>query len=216
MKAKKSGARAEKSAPAETFVLIPDAVLQELHKRLLAVAGKERGRRGVVRKREGIERYAAAKVAVWFDLKDGDTVRNGDGPLKRMLDAALVDKTKKNRKIALVWGGEHGAKRRDALEAARAQSLPVVFVCEEGEATLTRTGPALKPGEELPCIAVDGHDVVAAYRVAHEAIERARRDRGPTLILLATYRVGGRAFTDEVADMETYLRGREKGVGGRE
>jgi pyruvate dehydrogenase E1 component alpha subunit len=208
MKAKKSGTLAEESAPAETFVLIPDAVLQELHRRLLAVAGKERGRGGV-RKGAGIERYAAAKVAVWFDLNDGDTVLNGGGAMLRdVLGAALLDKARKNRKIALVWGGEHGAKRRDALKAARAQSLPVVFVCEEGEATQKRTGRALKPGEELPCITVDGHDVVAAYRVAHEAIERARRDRGPTLILLATYRVAGRAFTDAVADMERYLKGR--------
>ncbi|HWE84400.1 MAG TPA: thiamine pyrophosphate-dependent enzyme [Terracidiphilus sp.] len=210
MKAKKSGARAKESAPAETFVLIPDAVLQGLHRRLLAVVRKERGR-GDVRKRAGIERYAAAKVAVWFDLKSGDAVLDGGGPLKKMLDAALLDKTKKNRKIALVWGGEHGAERRDALESARSQSLPVVFVCEEGkvrEMARARTPLKLKPGEELPCITVDGHDVVAAYRVAHEAIERARRDRGPTLIRLATYRVGGRAFTDALADMENYLRGR--------
>lgn len=206
----KNGARAEENAPAEKFALIPDAALQELHRRLLAVAGKERG----ARTREGVEQYAAARVAVWFDLKDNDTVLDGDGgTLRDALGAALLDKTRKNRRIALVWGGERGADWHDALEAARAQSLPMVFVCEEDGAgelrtKLVRKARAAKPGEELPSITVDGHDVVAAYRVAHEAIERARRDRGPTLILLATYRVGGRAYTDAVADMEEYLRGR--------
>lgn len=210
MKRKKSGSRAEESAPAEKFALIPDASLQELHRRLLAVAGKDRGNGA----RAGIERYAAAKVAVWFDLKGGDTVlKGGCTALKDALGVALLDVARKNRRIALVWGCECDADWNDALESARVQSLPVVFVCEEGSASelrrsLARAARALKPGEELPCITVDGHDVVAAYRVAHEAIGRARRDRGPTLILLATYRVGGRAFTDAVADMDRYLRGR--------
>ena len=225
MKRKMSGARAKakakESTPAEKVALIPDAALQELHRRLLVVAGKERERRGGAWRQEEVEQYAAAKVAVWFDLNASDTVLNGGhATLKDTLGAALLDKTRKNRKIALVWGGERGAEWHDSLEAARAQSLPVVFVREENGASelrtkLARAARALKPGEEMPCITVDGHDVVAAYRVAHEAIERARRDRGPTLILLATYRVGGRAFTDALADMENYLRGRgllERGI----
>lgn len=212
MKAKKSGARAKESAPAETFALIPDATLKKLHRRLLQAVGREKAARAHSA-RSG-EHYAAAQVAVGFDLKRGDAViEQGASRLPDALIAAEICKTRKKGRIALVWGAEAGEQWQDALEAARTRSLPIVFVGDAADekelrGLRPRTKKKLKPGEEIPCITVDGHDVVAAYRVAHEAIDRARRDRGPTLILLATYKVGGRVFTDAVADMDRYLRGR--------
>ena len=207
MRRDKSGVRAGAAAPKKAW-LISDAKLLALHRRLLrAVAQRER-------EESGIERYAAARIAIWFDLRGADTViesaaaRMGDA-----LAAARMNKARKNRSVVVVWSDEAGADWQDALEEARAHSLPVVFVCAppDGRQARTRLPPTdrkLKPGEELPSITVDGYDVVAAYRVAHESIARARRDRGPTLLLLATYEIGGRAFTDAVADMERYLQGR--------
>jgi TPP-dependent pyruvate/acetoin dehydrogenase alpha subunit len=57
---------------------------------------------------------------------------------------------------------------------------------------------------------VDGHDAVAVYRVAHEAIDRARRNRGATLIECASFRVKGLRgkHADAVANIERYLRGK--------
>jgi Dehydrogenase E1 component len=46
------------------------------------------------------------------------------------------------------------------------------------------------------------------YRVAHEAVDRARRDRGPTLIECIAFRLAGRRHQDSVATMEDYLRGK--------
>ena len=43
-------------------------------------------------------------------------------------------------------------------------------------------------GHWLPGITVDGNDVVAVYRAARTAVERARRGWGPTLIEVKTYR----------------------------
>jgi len=198
--------RKDTSAPKKEG-LISDVTLLRLHRRLLK-AVKQKGRVA------GIERYAAARVAVLFDMRTADTVIElPAAQIKEALGTASRNKAGKNRRVVVAWGGETGAAWLDALEAARAQSLPVVFVSEARDESPVRMGlpltdRKLKPGEELPCITVDGHDVVAAYRVAHEAIDRARRDRGPTLILLATYRIGGSAFTDAVVDMENYLRGR--------
>ena len=133
-----------------------------------------------------------------------------------MLEVARGNKGRKNRKAVVVWGDKAGAAWHDALEEARVHALPAIFVCEAGNGRqASRALPPnqkLRPGEELPTITVDGHDVVAAYRVAHESIDRARRDRGPTLILLATFEIKGRVFADAVADMERYL----EGGGGRE
>jgi TPP-dependent pyruvate/acetoin dehydrogenase alpha subunit len=48
----------------------------------------------------------------------------------------------------------------------------------------------------FPGITVDGNDVVAVYRVAQEAIARARRGQGPTLIECKTYRWYGHSEID--------------------
>jgi hypothetical protein len=66
------------------------------------------------------------------------------------------------------------------------------------------------PGTELPRMLVDGFDAVAVYRVAHEAIDRARKGRGATLIECGSNCVQGQRRTreDAVVNMERYLRGK--------
>jgi TPP-dependent pyruvate/acetoin dehydrogenase alpha subunit len=53
----------------------------------------------------------------------------------------------------------------------------------------------------IPGIAVDGNDAVAVYRVAREAINRARSGRGPSLIACRTFD----SAVDPIAHMERYL-----------
>jgi pyruvate dehydrogenase E1 component alpha subunit len=140
-------------------------------------------------------------------------------PLERALGAALRHKTAKTGKVSVAFW-RNGAMNcwLDALEAARTHNLPIIFVCQtqllDGRTRQEPRGPRSKvkaetPGLELPRIAVDGADVVAVYRVAHEAIDRARRDRGPTLIECSRFTVNGqRRRADSVANMEAYLRGK--------
>ncbi len=75
--------------------------------------------------------------------------------------------------------------------------LPIVFVCQnnmwaESVSLKLQTKVqdiALKAqAYGFPGITVDGNDVVAVYRVASEAIARARKGAGPTLIECKTYR----------------------------
>jgi len=69
-----------------------------------------------------------------------------------------------------------------AMKLAGSRALPVVFVVRGV------WNPDEGPGEQealrngIPAISVDGGDAVAAYRVACEAISRARQRRGPTLV----------------------------------
>ena len=46
---------------------------------------------------------------------------------------------------------------------------------------------------------VDGNDYLAVYAVAKWAIERARRNLGPTLVEYVTYRAGGHSTSDDPA-----------------
>ncbi|MGB9672379.1 MAG: thiamine pyrophosphate-dependent dehydrogenase E1 component subunit alpha, partial [Candidatus Norongarragalinales archaeon] len=48
----------------------------------------------------------------------------------------------------------------------------------------------------IPGIAVDGNDVLAVYEATVEAVERARKGEGPTLIECKTYRHKGHSRVD--------------------
>jgi pyruvate dehydrogenase E1 component alpha subunit len=136
--------------------------------------------------------------------------------LERAAGFALTQKTRKSGKVAVVFGGaEQEQAWLDALEVARAHRLPMIFVSElREEAVHTRggarkaRGAELEPGTELARIIVDGHDVVGSYRVAHEAVDRARKGRGATLIECTEFRIPGQRRQNAVAAMESYLRGK--------
>jgi hypothetical protein len=51
----------------------------------------------------------------------------------------------------------------------------------------------------MPGIRVDGNDVLAVYRVCREAIERARKGEGPTLVESVTYRIASHSSSDDAA-----------------
>jgi len=52
-------------------------------------------------------------------------------------------------------------------------------------------------GYGFPGVTVDGNDVLAVYRAAKEAVERARRGDGPTFIEAKTYRLVPHSSDDD-------------------
>ena len=88
---------------------------------------------------------------------------------------------------------------------AATHKLPIVFVVanpdRQGRVT-DFSRQAQKYG--LPGIPVDMNDAVAVYRVAHEAIDRARRGAGPTLIECKTWAHAG--ADDPIGHMRQYLQ----------
>jgi 2-oxoisovalerate dehydrogenase E1 component alpha subunit len=52
-------------------------------------------------------------------------------------------------------------------------------------------------GFDMPSLRVDGNDYLAVYAVARWAVERARRNLGPTLIEYVTYRAGAHSTSDD-------------------
>jgi hypothetical protein len=237
MNKRKKNARPTQDPPAE-FSLISNDTLLALHRSLLKCSRPARKLNPSRRTPQNAAEYDAVAVAVANCLVKDDYVRStahielieflrgkpavfprkaqgADHDVAAMLHAALgaalTHKTGKIRNATLVFGANgKGDPWRNALEAARVHSLPIVFVSTIDLAREKRNHaqvrPKLPPGTELPQITVDGNDVVAVYRVAHEAIERARRNRGPTLIECAEFRLRGRRHTDPVANMEAYLK----------
>ena len=94
----------------------------------------------------------------------------------------------------------------EALNYAAVYKLPVVFVCENNlymEYTsiaditaVARPAADRAPAYGLAPTSIDGNDGDEVYLTATEAIERARRGEGPSLIEAVTYRSGGHSRAD--------------------
>jgi acetoin:2,6-dichlorophenolindophenol oxidoreductase subunit alpha len=94
----------------------------------------------------------------------------------------------------------------EALNLAAVWKLPVVFVCENnlymeytpiGEVTAVEHPAADRaPAYGLEKIIVDGNDADAVYRVAREALRKARAGDGPSLVECKTYRHSGHSRAD--------------------
>ena len=119
-------------------------------------------------------------------------------------------------RTAAVAASSAGGYWQEALKFAVKRSLPIIFVVENNPWTgsharngsVDLTLKSQKGG--LTSITVDGNDVVAVYRVAHESLERVRNGGGPVLIEGKTYRPVGQALLgterDPLTHMERYLR----------
>jgi len=93
----------------------------------------------------------------------------------------------------------------ESLNLAAVWKLPVVFVCQNNlyaEHTPLRTGTSVEriadraASYSIPGVQVDGNDPVAMYHAAGEAVERARRGGGPTLLEARTFRFNGHVLGD--------------------
>jgi pyruvate dehydrogenase E1 component alpha subunit len=92
------------------------------------------------------------------------------------------------------------------LNFAAVWKTPTVFVCENngyaisvpyGKQTASETIVQKAVAYGVHGIRVDGMDVLAMYGATREAVERARRGDGPTLIEALCYRYGGHATADD-------------------
>ncbi|MFO1141794.1 MAG: thiamine pyrophosphate-dependent enzyme [Amaricoccus sp.] len=112
--------------------------------------------------------------------------------------------------IAVAFFGDgasnHGAFH-EGLNFAAIERSPVVFVCENNlyatatplrEVTLNPEVATRAAAYGMPGVAVDGNDVLAVWTAMREAVARARRGDGPTLIEAKTYRTVGHHEGDPV------------------
>jgi pyruvate dehydrogenase E1 component alpha subunit len=123
--------------------------------------------------------------------------------------AALAFRIRDERRVAVGWFGEGASARGDCHEAmnfAGTRRLPVVFVCDNNQwaySTPTHLEYAVEHIADraqaygFEGVVVDGTDVLAVYREAKRAIEKAREGEGPTLIECLTLRMEGHAVHDD-------------------
>jgi pyruvate dehydrogenase E1 component alpha subunit len=122
---------------------------------------------------------------------------------------ALAFRIREEARVAVGWFGEGASARGDAHEAmtfAGTRRLPVVFICDNNQwaySTPTHLEYATEHVADRASaygfdgVVVDGTDVLAVYREARRAIEKARAGGGPTLVECQTLRMEGHAVHDD-------------------
>ena len=94
----------------------------------------------------------------------------------------------------------------ESMNLASIWKLPVIFVCENNhyaEATPVEYAVSIEDISDraaaysMPGVTADGMDVFDVYEVAGEAVNRARKGDGPTLIELKTFRYHGHFHADD-------------------
>src|ERR687893_1661497 len=122
---------------------------------------------------------------------------------------ALAFRIREEKRVAVAWYGEGASARGDTHEGmnlAGVRRLPVVFVCDNNQwaySTPTHLEFACEHVADrakaygFEGVVVDGTDVLAVYREARRAIEKARSGGGPTLVECVTLRMEGHAVHDD-------------------
>lgn len=121
---------------------------------------------------------------------------------------ALAQKMQKTGNVVVCFHGEGAANEgawHEGLNMAALWDLPVVYVCENNlyaastpfHLTFRVESVAQRAAAYgIPGVIVDGNDVLAVHTAAGEAIARARRGEGPTLLESRTYRQCGHSRSD--------------------
>lgn len=123
--------------------------------------------------------------------------------------AAMAAKILGHRTVVMTIFGDGATSRghfHAALNFAGVFKAPVVFVVQNNQwaisvparrqtASVTFAIKGVAYG--VPSVRVDGNDVLAVYTASREAVERARRGEGPTLIEAVTYRMGPHTTADD-------------------
>ena len=122
--------------------------------------------------------------------------------------SALAWKIQKKDNVAVAFVGEGATSNgvwHEALNFAGIHKLGCVFVVQDNlwaESVPKSLGVPVDNLSErakaygFPGITIDGNDLFATYETAQEAVRRARRGEGPTLIEMKTYRWYGHSEID--------------------
>jgi pyruvate dehydrogenase E1 component alpha subunit len=125
--------------------------------------------------------------------------------------AAMAFKIRNEPRCALAYIGDGGTSEGafyEAMNVAGVRKLPVVFyvvnnrwaisvpIAQQTAAqTLAQKGIAAG----IPGIQVDGNDILAVRHVMEQALARARRGEGPTVVEALTYRLSDHTTADDAS-----------------
>jgi pyruvate dehydrogenase E1 component alpha subunit len=144
------------------------------------------------------------------DVERGILGANGivGGGMGIATGSALSAKVKGTDQVTLCFFGD-GALNQGILHEcsnlAAIWKLPVVFLCENNQYAMSARADVFTSVPDpsvraeaygFPGVRIDGMDVLGVYEAVCEAVDRARRNEGPSLIVATTYRYFGHHVGD--------------------
>lgn len=118
-------------------------------------------------------------------------------------------KMRGEKTVAVTYFGDGGSSEGDFHEAmnfAGVFKTPTILICQNNQyaisvprqiQTASRTIAQKALAYGFPGLFVDGNDLLAMYAATKEAVDRARKGEGPTLIEAYTYRFGDHTTADD-------------------
>jgi pyruvate dehydrogenase E1 component alpha subunit len=173
----------------------PGAVMAELYGR---ADGCSKGKGGSMHMFDAEKNYLG-----------GHGIVGGQIPLA--LGVAWKIKYRQEDRVIQVYCGEAAVNQgafHESLNMAALWKVPMILIVENnrfGMGTAWERASSLydiyqkATAYAMPSAVADGMDVLDMYRVTKEAVERARRGEGPTLIEARTYRFVGHSMSDPVS-----------------
>jgi TPP-dependent pyruvate/acetoin dehydrogenase alpha subunit len=136
------------------------------------------------------------------DFKVGMLGANGivGGGLPIACGAARAAQLEGKGDVTVCFFGDGAAAEgefHEALNIASVWKLPIVFACENNQYAANNAVAVQHPGIDIaahagayhmPGVIVDGNDVLEVHAATGEAVARARRGDGPSLLECKTYR----------------------------
>jgi 2-oxoisovalerate dehydrogenase E1 component alpha subunit len=131
--------------------------------------------------------------------------------LSHAAGAGMAARIRGDDTVFMTFCGDGGTSSNDfhsGLNFAGVYKAPVVFVCENngwaisvplGKQTASASMAIKAQAYGMPGVRVDGNDVLAVRQACTEAVARARKGDGPTLIETVTYRMASHSSSDEAA-----------------
>ncbi|MBR7797453.1 MAG: thiamine pyrophosphate-dependent dehydrogenase E1 component subunit alpha [Bacillota bacterium] len=144
------------------------------------------------------------------DVDMGNLGANGivAGGIPLAVGSALTAKMKNLNYVTVCFFGDGATNEgsfHEAVNLASIWDLPVIFVCENNQYGMSGSVKEMINVDDIatrakaygiPGVVADGNDIIEIMNVTDDAIKRARRGDGPTLIEAKTYRWKGHSKSD--------------------
>jgi pyruvate dehydrogenase E1 component alpha subunit/2-oxoisovalerate dehydrogenase E1 component alpha subunit len=129
--------------------------------------------------------------------------------LVHAMGAAWAAKIKREDVVCMGYMGDGASSSADfhaAANFAGVLRLPVVFFCQNNQWAISVPLEQQTASESIavkavaygfPGVRVDGNDILAVVSATRQAVARARRGEGPTLVEAVTFRMGGHSSSDD-------------------
>ncbi len=147
-----------------------------------------------------------------FGVKSANYV-TGSAPIATQIPhavgAGLGAKIRGDPVVTMAYFGDGATSENDfhaGMNFAGVFKTPTIFFCQNNhwaisvpveKQTASETIAIKATAYGFEGVRVDGNDILAVYRTTREAVEKARKGGGPTLIEAVTYRMGPHSSSDD-------------------